>query len=140
MKMMVAAACSMAPDSRRSESCGGVALADLAQVDPALGAAHADGELVAGHLQGEDAPPEARLLPLDAVTLLARAGGGHGAGGGHVHAEVQDEAGLPHARPGGHDHQVAGVEAGGLAVELLVARGDAGDAVAALGGGGDLLE
>ncbi len=32
------------------------------------------------------------------------------------------------------------MEAGGLGVDLLVAGGDAGDAIAALGGGGDLLE
>ena len=52
---------------------------------------------------------------------------GHAAVRGHVLADVQHQAGLAHRRAGGDDHQVAGLQAARLAVDVVEAGRDAGD-------------
>ena len=55
-------------------------------------------------------------------------------------ARLRTKRRLAHAGARRDDGEVAVVQAGGLGVEPLEARRDAGDAIAALGGVGDLLE
>ena len=59
---------------------------------------------------------------------------------GEVRGHAQREARLPHARPGGEDDEVAGLEAGGEVVDVLEAGGDAGDVGAVLVQRGDAFE
>ena len=62
------------------------------------------GELLARHLEREDADAEARLLPLDAVRLARRGPGAATVrGDATLTREVEDEAGLAHAGARGDD-------------------------------------
>ena len=71
----------------------------------------AQDQLLLAHLQAEDA---------DRLALA----------NGRVLGDVEREAGLADAGPGGQDDQVAGLEAGGQLVQVREARGDADDLAA----------
>ncbi len=77
---------------------GEIAAGDPLLVDPGLGRQESPDELFGGHFEREDRD------------LLAAAQGGVG-------ADVDPERGLSHRRPGGEDHQVLALEAGGELVD-----------------------
>ena len=86
-----------------------LAAAQALLVDAAEGGQHAQGQLVGRHFHAEYGD---RLLAFD----------------GHVLGDVHGEAGLAHAGAAGHDHQVAGVQAGGELVELGESSGQTAEA------------
>ena len=84
------------------------AAAQAVRVDARLGGQHAEEQLLLRHLEAEDADRHVGL-------------------GADVLGDVEDQAGLPHRRPGRDDHQVGRLQAGGHLVEIGEPGRDAGD-------------
>src|ERR1700674_865322 len=87
--------------------------ADALRVDARLAREHAHDELLLGHLEREDAYPDALPVELRAAPDVRR--------------DVEAERRFSHARSRRQDDEVTGLETAGETVEIDEAGGDAGD-------------